>query len=155
LLRRRPFSYRQHAEANKMESEGNTDRAVIRAMVEEHWRAFIEVAQTPEIGARLIARFDERIKMTAVGMEPERAATYLQIVDEEREILFNEYERNPDALKTRLGLQPAIIPRAVPQSLDPESIRAVAQSDYEAIRKTAGDRSRATRSRTRRRNERY
>ena len=110
-------------------------------MVEEHWRAFIEVAQTPEIGARLIARFDERIKMTAAGMEPKRAATYLQNVDEEREILFNEYERNPDALKTRLGLQPAIIPRAVPQSLDPESIRAVAQSDYEAIRKIAGDRS--------------
>jgi hypothetical protein len=36
-----------------MESDGNTDRAIIRAMVEEHWRAFIEVAQTPEIGARL------------------------------------------------------------------------------------------------------
>ena len=55
--------------------------------------------------------------------------------------LFDEYEKNPDALKTRLGLQSPIIPRDVPQSLDPESIRAVAQADYEVLRKIAGDRS--------------
>jgi hypothetical protein len=124
-----------------MESGGSTDRAVIRAMVEEFYRSFIAVAQTPQVSAQLITRFDERITATAAGMEPEKAATYLQIVDEERQILFDEYEKNPDALKTRLGLQPPIIPRDVPQSLDPESIRAVAQADYEVIRKIAGDRS--------------
>lgn len=120
-----------------MESRGSTDRAAIRAMVEEFWRSFLSLAQTPEISTQLIVRFNARMQATAATMEPEKAAMFLQIVEEEREILFNEYERSPDALKTRLGLQPATIHPDIPQSLDPASIRAVAQSDYEVAREMA------------------
>jgi hypothetical protein len=110
-------------------------------MVEDFWRSFLSVAQAPKISAEIILRFNERMQATAAAMEPEKAATFLQIVEEEREILFNEYEKNPDALKTRLGLQPATIQRGGPQSVDPGNIRAVAQSDYEVIRQIARDRS--------------
>jgi hypothetical protein len=120
-----------------MDSGASTDRAVIRAMVEEFWRSFLITAQTPGISTELIVQFNQRMQARAAAMDPENAALFLQIVDEEREILFNEYEKNPDALKTRLGVQPPTIQRGVPQSLDPESIRAVAQSDYEVIRKMA------------------
>jgi hypothetical protein len=121
-----------------MESGVSTDRATIRAMVEDFWRSFLSVAQqTSGISTEIILQFNERMQATAAAMEPEKAAMFLQIVEEEREILFNEYEKNPDALKTRLGLQPPTIQRDVPQSLDPESIRAVAQSDYQVVRKMA------------------
>jgi len=31
---------------------------------------------------------------------------FLRAIEEERDLLFNEYRRNPDALKRRLGLGP-------------------------------------------------
>ena len=45
-------------------------------MVEEHWRAFIEVAQTPEIGARLIARFDDPATPYRSAPRPEHAPRF-------------------------------------------------------------------------------
>jgi hypothetical protein len=90
------------------------DRAAIRSMVEDHWRSFISVAvSNPQIGFQSLQNFDERIQATAALMPPERAAMYLQAVEEEREILFNEYNHNPDALKRRLGLGPVRQPNRV------------------------------------------
>jgi hypothetical protein len=83
----------------------SVDRAAIRSMVEEFWRAFISVAATnPQIGAQTIENFDERIQATASLMVPVNAQIFLQAVEDERDLLFEEYKRNPDALKRRLGL---------------------------------------------------
>ena len=92
----------------------NIDRGAIRAMVEDHWRSFLAVAQTnPHLGGQSILRFDERIQATAALMQPQQSAVFLQTVDEEREILVNEYQRDPEALKHRLGLTPSVAPALV------------------------------------------
>ena len=88
-------------------------RDAIRAMVEEFWRSFLAVAkQNPQIMRETILHFEERIQATAALMPKQQAAMHLQVIDEEREILFREYERSPDALKRRLGLAPtaAVMP---------------------------------------------
>jgi hypothetical protein len=92
----------------------NIDRGALRAMVEDFWRSFLAVAkQNPQVGRESILRFDERIQATAALMQPQPAALFLQTVDEEREILFNEYQRDPEALKQRLGLTPSGVPALV------------------------------------------
>jgi hypothetical protein len=103
------------------------DRAAIRSMLEDHWRSFISVAvSNPQIGFQSLQNFDERIQATASLMPPERAAMYLQAVEEEREILFNEYNRNPDALKRRLGLGPVRQPNRVVHQHQRQSIGEMA-----------------------------
>ena len=103
------------------------DRAAIRSMVEDHWRSFISVAvSNPQIGFQSLQDFDERMQATAALMPPERAAMYLQSVEEEREILFNEYNRNPDALKRRLGLGPVRQPNRVVHQHQRQSIGELA-----------------------------
>jgi hypothetical protein len=88
------------------------DRVAIRSMVEDFWRSFISVAvDNPQIGLQSIQHFDKRIQSIAAVMEPERSTLYLQTVEEERDKLFQEYNRNPDGLKCRLGLS---APRPVP-----------------------------------------
>lgn len=103
------------------------DRAAIRSMVEDHWRSFISVAvRNPKIGLQSLENFDERIQATAALMPRERAAMYLQAVEEEREILFNEYNRDPDALKRRLGLGPVKQPNRVVHQHHRQSIGELA-----------------------------
>lgn len=81
------------------------DRDAIRSMVEDFWRSFLAVGRTnPVIGQQTVMRFEERIKSTAALMPGDQAQVFLKAVDEERETLFNEYNRDPDALKHRLGL---------------------------------------------------
>jgi hypothetical protein len=71
------------------------ERAAIRSMVEDFWRSFISVAVTnPQIGAQTIQNFDGRIQATASLMVPENAKLFLEAVEEERDLLFNEYKRN-------------------------------------------------------------
>ena len=86
----------------------------MRAMAEDHRRSFLAVAkQNPHSGRESILRFDERIQAIAALMQPQQAALFLQTVDEEREILFDEYQRDPEALKHRLGLSPSVAPALV------------------------------------------
>jgi hypothetical protein len=81
------------------------DRHAIRAMVEDFWRSFLAVGRTnPAIGQQTVMRYEERITSTAALMPDDQARVFLKAVDEERETLFNEYNRDPDALKHRLGL---------------------------------------------------
>jgi hypothetical protein len=95
--------------------------------VEDHWRSFISVAvSNPQLGAQSIQNFDERVNSMAALMPPDRAAMYLQTVEEEREILFNEYNRNPDALRRRLGLAPLYAPSVVMRQPSRQSIGEMA-----------------------------
>jgi hypothetical protein len=114
------------------------DRGAIRAMVEDFWRSFLAVArQSPQVGHESILRFEERIKATAALMQPQQASVFLQTTEEEREILFNEYQRNPEALKQRLGLAPSNAPAIVVhsrQSLGEMAIRtAVRATIWESV----------------------
>jgi hypothetical protein len=85
----------------------NIDRAAIRSMVEDHWRSFLAVAKdNPQIGGESILSFEERMRAIASLMEPEQAQIFIQTLEEEREILFEEYKHNPEGLKHRLGLTP-------------------------------------------------
>ena len=83
------------------------DKTAIREMVEDYWRSFILLGhQNPSAGADLIKRFDGRIATMAALMDPEKAGLFQAGVEIERERLFNEYQRSPDTLKTRLNIQP-------------------------------------------------
>lgn len=79
--------------------------AIVRQMVEEHWRAFLLLAQeNPAAGASLIQSFDERISDHAASLSQDSAKDFLATIEREREKMFLEYERNPDALKARLNI---------------------------------------------------
>jgi hypothetical protein len=81
------------------------DHDAIRAMVEDFWRSFLATARTnPTAGQKSIMRFEDHIQTTAGMMPQDQAATFLQAIEEERESLFQEYNRDPDGLKARLGL---------------------------------------------------
>ena len=83
-------------------------------MVEDFWRSFLAVGRNnPTIGQETIFRFEERIKSEAALMPNNQAQVFLKAVDEEREILFNEYNLDPGALKHRLGLAPDAAPTVV------------------------------------------
>jgi hypothetical protein len=98
-----------------MSESFSIDKAAVRAMVEDFWRSFIAVAKNnAKIGGEIIEQFEERIQSTAALMPSEQAKLFLDVIDEEREILFNEYKRNPVALKHRLGLLPNATPVASP-----------------------------------------
>src|SRR5689334_5385829 len=96
-------------------------------MVEDFWRSFISTAvANPQIGAQIIQNFDKRIQATASLMLHDKARMFLQSVEEERDLLFNEYNRNPDALKRRLGLGPVRQPHLVVHQHQRQSIGELA-----------------------------
>ena len=76
-----------------------------KVLVEEHWRQFLTLAHIDmrQAMARLRS-FDASIKeMTAHMPEPD-ATFFRQAIETERQKLADEYDRNPDAIKSRLGL---------------------------------------------------
>jgi hypothetical protein len=81
------------------------DEAAIREMVEDFWRAFIATARTDQAAsARSVHSFEERIAKMAETMPERQRPIFLHTIDDERERLFQEYQRDPEALKRRLGL---------------------------------------------------
>lgn len=88
-----------------MSGNANLGTEAVRAMVEDHWRSFLAVTrQHPEMAQASILQFDDRMQATASSMPPEQAQAFLQAVDDEGSILADEYDRDPDALRCRLGL---------------------------------------------------
>jgi hypothetical protein len=66
-------------------------------------------------------------------MEPERAAQFLQAVEEEREIVLTEFKSSPESLKRRLGLTPALrpmvaMPRYQRQTIGEMAVRTAIQA---------------------------
>lgn len=79
----------------------NTDRAMVKSMVEDHWRsviAYVAIAKTPDISRESATPFEKLIKAIAPLMLPEKAQ-FIQMAEEERELLFNEYNDNPEGLE--------------------------------------------------------
>jgi hypothetical protein len=92
------------AERQRLELERLRNSA--RLMVEEHWRQFLYLANIGEMRQAMakLHSFDAMIKeMTATMPEPD-ASFMRQTIDAERQKLSDEYNRNPDALKARLGM---------------------------------------------------
>ena len=114
----------------------SVDRAVVRAMAEDHWRSFLAVAATSaEIGAASIRRFEERIHATAALMAPGDAATFLKAMQEERNMLVDEYERDPETLKRRLGFAPGVQAHTGQQGIGGMVVRtAVRATVWDAVR---------------------
>ena len=118
-----PATSEMLASTAAMNETVSIDRALIRSTVEDHWRSFLSVAvDNPQIGMQSIERFDEQIQATALLMDASKSTMYLQIVRQEQDKLFKEYEKDPDALRRRLGLssltQPVII-RSQRQKFNP------------------------------------
>lgn len=81
-------------------------REQIREMVEENWRQFLAFAATgsQQLGAQVIARFDEKNKLAAAKMPPDQGKAFLDAIEAERDLIFDEYTASPEALKKRLGV---------------------------------------------------
>lgn len=81
------------------------DRTAIHNRVEDYWRSFLTfTSSNPKMASESTRRFNELIEATASLMPADQVQEYLQAVEGEREVLFQEYRRNPDAQKHRLGV---------------------------------------------------
>lgn len=92
-------------EGDQMAANSQIDRGAIRSIVEDFWRSFLVTSVVnPESAENSIGRFDAQIRAMASVMSEEQSKTFLAIVAEEREMILQESARNPENLRTRLGL---------------------------------------------------
>jgi hypothetical protein len=82
------------------------DRADITVMVEDFWRSFIPIAFNGDqrTATMIVERFQKQIDDMAKAMPATDAAQFNQMVEEERDRLFKEYNANPARMKARLGV---------------------------------------------------
>jgi hypothetical protein len=85
------------------------NRDECRQLVEECWRNFLKFAAegNQEEGTKTIMRFDEHMQQKAKQMPQAEGLQFWTLLEEERELLFNEYKRDPDGLKRRLNVIPS------------------------------------------------
>ena len=90
-----------------MGERGQVSREEVRQMVDTLWRSFLNFAAegSPAMGQECIARFEERTHAEARKMDAENGAEYLAMIDEERGLIMDEYTKDPERLKQRLGVQ--------------------------------------------------
>ena len=76
-----------------------------RLAVEDHWRNFLTLVHIDKRKAfEAVKDFDATIDMMAEYMSKPDASLLRQTIEVEREKIADEYDRNPNALKARLGL---------------------------------------------------
>lgn len=76
-----------------------------RLTVEDHWRNFFTLVRIDKRKAmEAMNSFDATIKMLTASMPEPDSSFFRQTIEAEREKILDEYERNPDALKARLGM---------------------------------------------------
>ena len=103
-----------------------------RLAVEDHWRHFLTLVHIDRQAAlKSVYGFDSLIREMTVQMPEPDATIFKQIVEAERTKLADEYDRNPDALKARLGLttsMPHYMPSFHRQSMDEMIVRTVVRA---------------------------
>jgi hypothetical protein len=111
------------------------DRAAIRSMVDDHWRNVLSVSATGnlQLTAQLIKNFEDRMRDTTALMGQNKAKMFSLVVEEERKLVLNEFDRNPNLLKKRLGILSAAqptpaIPYYQPQSIGEMAVRTAIQA---------------------------
>jgi len=113
-------------------------RDTARRTVEHHWRTFIILAPLDMKKAfKSLHDFDAMINEGASRMTEPEKSIYLQTIEAERQKLADEYDRNPDALKARLGIStstPNYVPSYHRQTMDEMIVRtAVRATVWETI----------------------
>ncbi len=110
-----------------------------RLAVEDHWRNFLTLVHIDKRKAIEAQKsFDATMNMLTEHMPEPDASLFRQAIDVEREKILDEYDRNPDALKARLGLRnqvPASTRSQHRQGLGELAVRtAVRATVWESIR---------------------
>jgi hypothetical protein len=131
-------SEREQLAKQRERDEMEKIRQSARLTVESHWRNFLFLVHIDKQKAfAAIREFERDMNMMYENLAPAQAAIFRQVIEEEREKLSNEYDRNPDALKTRLGLSnsmPAFRPYGNRQSMDELIVKtAVRATIWESI----------------------
>jgi len=109
-----------------------------RLLVEDRWRNFLSLVHIDQRKAfEAPYSFDATINMMTERMPEPDASIFRRIIEEERDKLADEYDRNPDALKARLGLinqAPTFMRSPNRQGLDELVVRtAVRATVWESI----------------------
>ena len=95
------------------------DRSTVRRQVEDFWRSLLLRSRqhgeahpkmdrdeawrlSQELAGNLSRRFEEHNQAAAATMPPDEAQAFLEMIDEEDSICFEEHQRDPDALYRRL-----------------------------------------------------
>jgi hypothetical protein len=107
----------QQASPAMIDPNGEVDRAMVRRMVEDFWRSLLlhglhlgatRPAMSREEAAGLALdssrQFSERNEATAALMPPDKGNAFLQMIEEEDAICFEELQRNPEGFHHRLGI---------------------------------------------------
>lgn len=79
----------------------------IRLMVEDSWRRSLTFAVngSAELGQEVLEQFENKIGNIALSLDDDKAVLFLHIVENERNTIFEEYTKSPEALKQRLGVK--------------------------------------------------
>ncbi len=110
-----------------------------RLAVEDHWRNFLTLVHIDKRKAiEAMKSFDATINMLIKDMSEPDASLFRQTFEVEREKILDEYDRNPDALKARLGLTnqvPTFTRSRNRQGLDELAVRTVVRATvWESVR---------------------
>ena len=112
------------------ETDINTES--VRSMVEDFWRSFLVTAQSDSTTSQTtVENFEKQTELLASMMSPEKGKRFIDAIDQQRDILFQEYKRNPEALKVRLGMYGASQTKTgFSSASDPEAITRAVRLDY-------------------------
>jgi hypothetical protein len=110
-----------------------------RLLVEDYWRNFLTLTHIdPRKAFEAVKSFDATIKMMTENVPEPDASVLRHTIQVERDKLADEYDRNPGALKARLGLAnqpPAPVRPQNRQSLEELAVRtAVRATVWESVR---------------------
>jgi hypothetical protein len=80
-------------------------RASFRAMVEDHCRLYLLLAERDlETAEKCVRRFEEQVNALAELMPFDEATVFLRYIDSERTAAFQAFNDDPNMLRSRLGL---------------------------------------------------
>jgi hypothetical protein len=103
-----------------------------RLAAEEHWRHFLSLVHIDRRKAlEAVYGFDATMKEMTQYMPESDASFFRDTIKAEEEKLADEYDRNPDVLKARLGLTtsaPAFARSSSRQGLDELAVRTVVRA---------------------------
>ncbi|MBC3909812.1 hypothetical protein [Undibacterium umbellatum] len=89
-----------------MDIENEIMRAKCKKVVDDLWRSMLNFATqgSASLGEECIHRFEERELANANQMPAGEGQRYINMIDDERGKILDEYMANPEALKRRLGV---------------------------------------------------
>ena len=117
-------------------------RVFCNRMVQNSWRSFLTYAAlgSGERGVATIAQLETESQRISRTMEATRSRRFLATIEDERSKIADEYKRNPDELKRRLGVPisassaPPVVSGRSRQSLGELAVRtAVRATVWETI----------------------